>query len=97
MCSLFQYNEVIFKFEGKFKMKIEIPEIQHTPFVTVPRFSEMTGLSIRQVRHLIDVGYLPVVKLTDGKQVSKSHYVNLLQIQKALLSKRTGEVNLNIG
>lgn len=75
------------------KMKFEIPQIQHSPFVTVDRFCEMTGLTKRQVRHLIDSGYLPAVRLTNSKQTTKSHFINLLQIQTKLLNA-SGDVSL---
>ncbi|WP_028485732.1 Cox family DNA-binding protein [Thiomicrorhabdus chilensis] len=72
-------------------MKIDVPEVRHTPFVTVQRFCEMTGLTKSQARHMIKSGYLPTIRLTDGKQISKSHYVNLLKIQ-AKVSDASGEI-----
>ena len=66
-------------------MKLEVPQIQHSPFVTFQRFSEMTGLSLRQIRHLDDLGQLPTFRLANGHKKSKSKYVNLFEIQKKAL------------
>lgn len=75
-------------------MKLDIPEIQHTPFVSIPRFAEMTGLSKRQIVHLIHEGYLPAFKISNGKQTSRSHFINLLKIQTTLIQQgRDPEIN----
>lgn len=63
-------------------MKLVVPQIQHSPFVTFERFSEMTGLSIRQIRHLDDNGQLPTFRLANGHKKSKSKFINLFEIQK---------------
>ncbi|MGE4499663.1 MAG: hypothetical protein AB7C96_04885 [Hydrogenovibrio sp.] len=67
-------------------MKFDVPEIRHSPFVTVDRFCEMTGLKKSQVRHLIKSGFLPVIRFSNGKQITKSHFVNLLKIQDSILN-----------
>jgi len=69
-------------------------ENQYSPFVTVDRFSELTGLTKGQVSRLIRERYLPVFKLSNSKQISKAYYINLLQIKTELEQNTSNVINL---
>lgn len=76
-------------------MILPTAELQNSPFVTVDRFSELTGLTKSQVTRLIREEYLPVFKLSNSKQISKAYYINLLQIKSELEQNSSDVINLN--
>ena len=54
-----------------------------TPVVTQDRFAELTGLTVGQVRGMVEKGHLPSIKLGNAKP----RFVNVALINKAAMDQ----------